>query len=82
METSTIMAIKVNNRKVKAHEIQDVLTNHGCSIKVRLGLHDAGSQCSDDGLILLQLCGGKGELKVMEDTLNNIEGVKAVSMEI
>jgi len=82
MACSTIMAIRVNNRKVEAHAIQNVLTDHGCSVKVRLGLHEAGEECSDEGLILLQLCGGKGELKVMEETLNGIEGVKAVSMEI
>lgn len=82
MTNSTIMAIKVNNRKVEAHRIQDVLTEHGCVIKVRLGVHDAGAECSDEGLILLQLCGGKGELAAMESALNGIDGVKAVSMEI
>lgn len=82
MEITTIMALKVNNRKVKAQAIQNILTEHGCIVKVRLGLHETSDQCSDEGLILLQLQGGKNDHKEMEEALNAIEGLNAVSMEI
>ena len=82
MDCTTIMAIRANNRMVEAQAIQDVLTEFGCMVRVRLGIHDAGLECSNEGLILLQLCGQKIDLKFMEDALNAIEGVKAVSMDI
>ena len=82
MDCSTIMAIRANNRMVEAQAIQDVLTEFGCMVRVRLGIHDAGLECSNEGLILLHLCGEKIDLKFMEDALNAIEGVKAVSMDI
>ena len=82
MDCTTIMAIRANNRMVEAQAIQDVLTEFGCMVRVRLGIHDAGLECSNEGLILLQLCGEKIDLKFMEDALNAIEGVKAVSMDI
>ncbi len=82
MAITTIMALRVNNRRVKAQAIQNVLTEYGCVVKVRLGLHETADECSDEGLIMIQLQGGKDEHKVMEEALNNIEGLKAVSMEI
>ncbi len=37
---TTIMGIKLDNRTQTAIEFQQILTNYGCSIKTRLGLHE------------------------------------------
>jgi metal-responsive CopG/Arc/MetJ family transcriptional regulator len=77
-----VMAILVNERSNSAKELQDVLTRYGCIISVRLGLHQAGNACSEEGLIILQLCGSSEEIKALEDNLNSIKGVKAKSIEL
>lgn len=77
MSCYNIMAVLINNRSKNALKMQEVLTSHGCTIKVRLGLHDAGDFCSEEGLVILQLCGEDEQIKAMEKDLNSIEGVKA-----
>lgn len=78
---STIMAILQENRTDSAPKVQDLLTEYGCYIRIRLGLHDAGiDHCANDGLILLQLCGESIPLKEMESKLNSVPGVKVKYM--
>ena len=40
MVCNTLMAIRIKNRDVNAAKVQEVLTHNGCSISMRLGLHD------------------------------------------
>ncbi|NLL06536.1 MAG: hypothetical protein GX270_12295 [Clostridiaceae bacterium] len=82
MNEYNIMAVLINHRSKKAPTVQEVFTKHGCTIKMRLGLHEAGDVCSEEGLVLLQLTGEKAEIKALEDDLNAIEGVKAKTMSI
>ncbi len=82
MNEYIIMAVLINRRSKKAPTVQEVFTKYGCSIKMRLGLHEAGDVCSEEGLVLLQLAGDKSEIKNLEDELNGIEGVKAKTMSI
>ncbi len=82
MASYTIMAVLVNYRSKNAGEIQSILTKHGCLVKIRLGLHEAGNVCSENGLIILQLEGDQGEIIKFYDELNAIEGVTAKLMEI
>ena len=78
MSDFEVMLIKVDQRVKKAGDVQALLTKYGCSIKMRLGLHEADSDaCSNQGLIILQLRGDGEELKKFEQELNEIEGVKA-----
>lgn len=82
MSEYNIMAVLINHRSKKAPTVQEVFTKYGCTIKMRLGLHEAGDVCSEEGLVLLQLAGEKSEIKKLEDELNGIEGVKAKTMSI
>jgi hypothetical protein len=81
MEKS-IMLVLVGNRKESAVEVQKVLTETGCFIKTRLGLHDGTpEQCTNTGLIILELIGGAQEKKALFDKLKviphvNVELVK------
>ena len=37
---TAIIGIKVENRREEASKLQDILTEYGCVIKTRIGLHD------------------------------------------
>lgn len=77
----TIMAITLNPRTANAPNVQEVLTKHGCIIKMRLGLHETSSEmCSERGLILLQLSGEADEINALKKDLLSIDGVKLNTM--
>ncbi len=82
MENYNIMAIVVGHRSKNAPEVQKVLTKYGCMIKVRLGLHEAGNVCSEEGLVLLQLVGDSSEIKHFQEELSAIEGVRVNTMTV
>lgn len=82
MACYNIMAVVVKHRSKKAPEMQEVLTRHGCAIKMRLGLHEAGDVCSEEGLVILQLCGDDEEVKALEADLNTLDGVTAKTINI
>jgi hypothetical protein len=82
MLTNHIMAVTVDYRSKKAGDIQSVFSKYGCLIKVRLGLHEAGDVCSENGLIILQLTGEKTEILSFKNELSAIEGIKVNIMEI
>jgi hypothetical protein len=50
-----IMIVKIGERRKKSPEVQEVLSKFGCSIKTRLGLHEAGDVCSEEGVLVLEL---------------------------
>ncbi len=77
-----VMAVVVSYRSKNSSEIQKVFTKFGCLIKVRLGLHEAGDVCSEEGLIILQLAGEKEEIEEFRKELNEIEGIRAKCMEV
>lgn len=76
MDKENIMIIKTCKRKNNADQLQKTLTEFGCIIKMRLGLHEAGDVCSDEGLIILQLVDDDGEIEKLEKSLDGIEGLK------
>ena len=55
MSCYNIMALLINHRSKKAIQVQEVLTKYGCLIKMRLGLHEAGNVCAEDGLVIPRL---------------------------
>ncbi len=78
-----IMVIKIDQRSKYAVEAQKILTEYGCYIKVRLGLHEATVDvCSTDGLIILEVRGENEILDEMRTKLNNLDNVTAKIMEI
>ena len=77
-----IMAVLVSHRSQQAPHLQEVLTQSGCIIKTRLGLHEAGDVCAEEGLIILQLAGDKAAVEDLTAKLNAMEGITAKSLEI
>ncbi len=72
-----IAAVHVTDRLTQSLEVQKLLTEYGCNIRMRLGLHDAGPDaCSPNGLLILELVGEKEECEALLEKLNAIEGVE------
>lgn len=74
-----IMVIRIQDREEAAVKVQEILTEHGCEIRMRLGLHDINDSCvcSPCGTLILQLCGTADEGLAVEAALTKIPGVKA-----
>lgn len=81
--TYKIVLIKVDHRSQEAGLVQKVLTEYGCNIKVRLGLHEASNEyCAQDGMIVLHVDGKEQELSKMLENLNTIDYVNAQMLEL
>ena len=73
-----IMLVLISNRKEAAEMVQKVLTGWGCLIKTRLGLHEnVLDNCSESGLLILEVVGEQDNNKEIARKLNLIEGVTA-----
>lgn len=72
-----IMVVKIGDRREHSPKVQEVLSRFGCSIKVRLGLHETENVCSEEGILILQLAGEKEELLGLEKALNELPSVTA-----
>jgi hypothetical protein len=84
MEKS-ILLILINKRKESVEKVQKILTGWGCYIKTRLGIHDGVlDNCSDHGLIFLELVGDTAKHQELMRKLKLIKGidVKLVSLQV
>ncbi|MFW6271325.1 MAG: hypothetical protein ACOC4G_14805 [Bacillota bacterium] len=81
MRSDTIMAVIVDKRTDVAFEVQKILTEYGCIIDSRLGLHQV-KECSDEGLIILHLCGEKKRIEELEEKLKNLDRVGVNKMKV
>lgn len=73
-----IVGIKVGARATQAAEVQRLLTENGCMIKVRLGLHDLPEgSCAASGLIILEVTGTDAEIQSLVAALDSLEEVTA-----
>ncbi len=74
----TILLVSLNNRKQTAVTFQKILTDWGCMVKTRLGIHDGVlTKCSSSGLVILDIVGQKKKLTEMTRKLNLVKGIKA-----
>jgi len=78
----TVMAVAVSRRTKSAPKVQQVLTQHGCIINLRVGLHETGKVCTEDGLIILSLCGTKREVAALKADLAKLSGVKVKTLSV
>ncbi len=83
MNSYYIIGLRVNHRTGNALKLQEALTQFGCNIKLRVGLHETGENfCSDDGVIMLQVSGDLTIVQQMMDAFNAMEGVSAKMMDL
>lgn len=79
-----ILLVKVGERPKAAVRVQEILTQYGCTIRTRLGLHEFASECEekDEGLIILEVVGGTEEIGKLKEALEAVESVKVIAVEI
>ena len=78
-----VIGVRMDNRVGNSAVFQKVLTENGCKIKARLGLHEVSEDlCATDGLIILQPYGEKEEIEQLVKGLNLLEGVKAKLLDL
>jgi len=74
----TVLIILIGKRKDTAVKVQQLLTAWGCLIKTRLGIHDGIlDNCSDQGLLILELYGTKEQKDELARKVSLIEGVSS-----
>lgn len=70
----TIFGVHISHRTKDVPAVQACLTKYGCSIRTRLGIHEAGdASCSPSGLLLVDVVGEEVEEFYRE--LQSMEGV-------
>ena len=75
-----IVGVHITNRTENAVGVQNLLTEYGCSIQTRLGLHHVEPDvCSPSGIILLEMCDVAAGAELI-GKLNAIDGVEAQNM--
>ena len=80
-EDHVILGIHITNRVRNASEVQKVLTEYGCNIKTRLGLHEVAEHyCAGEGVVLLEIIGGNEIRQGMVSKLRLIEGLEVKEM--
>lgn len=76
-----ILGIHVDDRIKRASDVQQLLTDYGCNIKTRIGLHEVtGNFCAGFGLILLEMLGDAEKVDELAKKLGAIEGVSVQQM--
>ena len=81
----TVLLILIGKRKEEAVKVQQILTAWGCIIKTRLGIHDGVLEnCSDAGLLILELHGTEDQKNELARKLSVLPGVssKLVDLEV
>lgn len=78
-----MVAILVSHRNQAAANVQKVLTGWGCMIKTRLGIHEGIlDDCSEKGLIILDLVGEEAKKEELVRKLNALSGVSAKRVDL
>ena len=80
-EKHIIFGVHITDRMHKAGAVQELLTEYGCQIKTRIGLHHVDNNvCSPRGLILLEMFGDETTCFQLADKLAQVEGVEVQRM--
>ena len=76
--TKTILGVHVAQRTKHTPKVQKILSDYGCSIRTRIGLHEAGDGfCSPNGLILLEVV---SQASALAAALAKVPGVSVKKM--
>jgi hypothetical protein len=81
MAKKTVLGILITNRVENAPQVQKILTEFGCSIKTRLGLHEVNENlCASSGLLILELFGDESASIELEKQMRAIHGIQVQKM--
>jgi hypothetical protein len=80
-EDHIILGVHITDRIHHVKGVQEILTEYGCNIKTRLGLHDVDEKyCSPNGLLILELVGEQDKCRQLAEKLGALEGVEIKEM--
>ncbi|MBF0500613.1 MAG: hypothetical protein HQM09_10815 [Candidatus Riflebacteria bacterium] len=72
----TVLLMLIGKRQEAAVTVQKILTGWGCFIKTRLGIHNGVlDNCSEAGLLMLELVGDKEKHEELARKLGLVKGV-------
>ncbi len=81
MEKHIILGVHITERMKNARLVQDLLSEYGCNIKTRIGLHQVHDNfCSPNGLMILEMSGDEAICLELEDKLRTMIGVAVQKM--
>ena len=76
MTKRIVLGIQVTDRVKEIPDVQKILTEYGCNIRTRLGLHEVSKKvCSTVGLLLLDTFGDETDVLMMEKKLKKVKGL-------
>ena len=76
-----IFGVHVTNRASQVPQVQKFLTEYGCNIKTRIGLHHVDENaCSPRGLILLEMFGDVAVCRELKAKLSKLGGIEVQEM--
>lgn len=77
--TTTIIGVSLENRIETAVEFQEIITEFGCEIRTRIGLHPSTQDvCLNRGIILLEV---SGEAEVLKKELSKHWQIQTMQFE-
>lgn len=83
MNKKHVLLVLLKKRKSTAVNVQKILTDWGCLIKTRLGIHDGVlNNCSETGLIILELVGTDKQKENLAKKLKVLAGVDIKLVEL
>ncbi len=81
MDKHIVVGVHITERVQHAGQVQEVFTKYGCSIRTRLGLHEADAKvCSPNGLIILEMADDDAVVAELIVALESIQGVEVQQM--
>jgi len=75
---TTIMGVRIADREKDAETVQNMLTEYGCYIKTRLGLHEAVNSCSSSGIIILEFVADSDEHS--RELMGKLQAIESVTV--
>lgn len=78
---TTILGIKLYERVSTAPDFQTILSQYGCSIKTRIGLHSVSDGvCATNGIVLIEFIGNDETLASFEEELKSLGNIEIQKM--
>ncbi|HPO17265.1 MAG TPA: hypothetical protein PLI09_27775 [Candidatus Hydrogenedentes bacterium] len=76
-----ILGVHVQNRARDAAKVQKILSENGCIIKTRLGLHEVDENfCAAGGVVLLELRGDGKQANALAKQLGALKDIEVKKM--
>lgn len=80
-EKHIILGVHITDRTKNVAQVQQTLSEFGCFIKTRLGLHEVSDEfCSPTGLLLLEMLDNDLQVNGLITRLKAVSGVEVQQM--